>query len=104
MILSKHQSSQIESWLMEDGVSGYLEILYRGSWDGWKGLDFHAKCDNKGETITVICSTGGFIFGGFPDKPWTSSDIYCDSDKDFLFSQKRVVPAPDGIIISILMC
>ena len=30
-ILSKHRSSQIESWLSEDGVSGDLELLYRGS-------------------------------------------------------------------------
>ena len=63
MILSKHQSSQIESWLLEDGVSGYLELLYRGSQDRWKTSYFHAKFDNKGATITVIHSTGGFIFG-----------------------------------------
>ena len=66
-ILSKHQSSQIERWLLEDGVSGDLELLYRGSRDGWKASDFHAKCDNKGATITVIRSTDGFIFGGFAD-------------------------------------
>ena len=40
MILSKHQSSQIGSWLSEDGVSGDLELLYRGSQDGWKTSDF----------------------------------------------------------------
>jgi len=33
-ILSKHNSSQIESWLLEDGVLGDLELLYRGSRDG----------------------------------------------------------------------
>ena len=47
--------------------------------------DFHAKCDNKGATITVIRSTDGFMFGGFSDKPWTSSNKYCESDKAFLF-------------------
>jgi len=88
-ILSKHQSYQIESWLSEDGVSGDLELLYQGSRDGWKASDFHAKCDNKGATITVIRSSDGFIFGGFADKPWTSSGgVYCESDKAFLFSLK----------------
>ena len=45
-------------------------------------------CDNKGATITVIRSSDGFIFGGFADKPWTSSRGYCESDKAFLFSLK----------------
>ena len=87
-ILPKRQSYQMESWLVEDGLYGYLELLYRGSRDGWKASDFHAKCDNKGATITVIRSTGGFIFGGFADKSWTSSYGWCESDKAFLFSLK----------------
>ena len=86
--LSKHHSLQIKCWLLEDGVSGDLELLYRGSQDGWKASDFHAKCDDKGATITVIRSSDGFIFGGFADKSWTSSGIYCESDKSFLFSLK----------------
>ena len=76
MIFSKHQSSQIGSWLSDDGVSGVLELLYWGSRDGWKTLDFHAKCYDKCATITVIQGTGGFIFGGFSDKPWTSIHSY----------------------------
>ena len=73
---------------MEDGVSGDLELLYRGSRDGWEGSDCYYKCDNKGATITVIHSTGGFIFGGFSDKSWTSYGNYCESNKAFLFSLK----------------
>ena len=34
----------------------------------------------------MIRSTDGFIFGGFADKPWTSSNKYCEFDKAFLFS------------------
>ena len=87
-ILSKYQSFQIESWLVEDGVYGYLELLYRGSRDGWDSEDFHAKCDNKGATVAVIRSSDGFIFGGFADKSWKSSGGYCESDKAFLLSLK----------------
>ena len=74
--------------VVEDGVSGDLELLYRGSRDGWKASDFHAKCDNKGATITVIRSSDGFIFGGFADKSWKSSVGWGKSDKAFLFSLK----------------
>ena len=88
MVLSTSQSNQIERWLSEDRVSGDFELLYRGSRDGWKGEDCHAKCDKKGATITVICSSDGLIFGGFSYKPWTSSGRYCESDKSFLFSLK----------------
>ena len=73
---------------MEDGVSRDLELLYRGSRDGWKATYFHAKCDNKGATITATWSNGGFIFGGFADKSWKSSEEYCESDKAFMFSLK----------------
>ena len=72
--------------LLEDGVSGDLELLYRGSRDGWKGEYFHSKCDDKSATITVIWSSGGFIFGGFSDKSWTSIHKWCKSDKYLLFS------------------
>ena len=52
-----------------------------------EGRDFHSKCDNKGEIIAVIWSTGSFIFSGFSDKPWTfSGNKWCKSDKDLLFS------------------
>ena len=85
-IFSDHHTSLIESWLSEDGVSGDLDLLYRGSRDGWKTLYFHAKCDNKGETIAVIRSNGGFIFGGFADKSCKSFGDWCKSEKYFLFS------------------
>jgi hypothetical protein len=35
-----------------DGKS--LELLYRGSVDGFKASDFHNKCDDIADTLTVI--------------------------------------------------
>ena len=63
-----------------------MDLLYRGSQDGWKTLHFHVKCDNKCANIAVIWSTGGFIFGGFADKSWKSFEDLCKSEKYFLFS------------------
>ena len=31
-----------------------LELIYRGSDDGFDAVDFHRKCDNQGGTISVI--------------------------------------------------
>ena len=36
----------------------------------------------------MIQSTGSFVFGGFADKSWKSSEGYCESDKAFLLSFK----------------
>ena len=72
--------------MSEDGVSGDLELLYKGSREVWKTSDFHAKFKNKGATITVIRSSDGLIFGAFADKLLTSSRGYCKSNKVFLFS------------------
>ena len=86
----KHQSSQIEKWLIEDGVCGYLYILYRVSRDVWKVSEFYAICDNKGAIITVVLSSDGFIIGVLSDEPWKFYGGYYDYDKDFLFSLKSL--------------
>jgi len=49
--------------------------------------DFHRQCDNKGATVTVIEDIGGYVFGGFTEKSWTSlEDNFKRADKAFLFS------------------
>ena len=48
-------------------------LLYRGSKDGFKGLDFHTKCDDQGKTLTVIKTQRGRVFGGFTDISWDST-------------------------------
>lgn len=61
-------------------------LLYRASKDGWQASNFHQKCDYQGETITVIKSTNGYIFGGYNPGDWTSSNAYTTDNKAFLFS------------------
>ena len=43
------------------------ELLLRKSRDGSKPEDFHRKCDNKGNKITIIETTKGNIFGGYTE-------------------------------------
>jgi hypothetical protein len=42
-----------------------VNILWRGSRDGFKAQEFHRRCDAHANTLTVILDTEGNIFGGF---------------------------------------
>jgi hypothetical protein len=66
-------------------------LLYRGSRDGFGSSTFHSKCDGQANTVTLIESTKGYVFGGFTPLSWDSngsykSDISCRS---FLFTVKN---------------
>jgi hypothetical protein len=77
------------------------KLLYRGSTDGFGASNFHSKCDGHSNTLTVILSTTGCIFGGFTPVAWEpSGGSRSDSTKQsFLFlikdwrnSSARVFP------------
>jgi hypothetical protein len=71
-------------------------LLYRGSQDGFRGSDFHKKCDGCANTVTVILTTKGYIFGGFTSVPWESRESAYKSDRtpeSFIFSVK----GPSGV-------
>ena len=68
----------IISWLKcpkNTYLSGIKEInlIYRGSRDGFLAKNFHEKCDYKGETFSIIKSTKGYIFGGYTKINWEST-------------------------------
>jgi hypothetical protein len=67
------------------------KLLYRGSRDGFRASNFHEKCDNHPNTLTLIATTKGFIFGGFTPIAWDSSNSSKpdSSGKSFLFSLKN---------------
>jgi hypothetical protein len=72
IILNANHTNQLTAWY----GTGW-KLLYRASRDGWQGTDFHAKCDNKGETITVVKSNNN-IFGGYLKASWvTVGYIHC---------------------------
>jgi hypothetical protein len=67
------------------------KLIYRGSRDGFHASDFHSKCDKESNTVTLIETTKGFIFGGFTPIAWDSSNDYKSdsSGKSFLFTLKN---------------
>jgi hypothetical protein len=67
------------------------KLLYLGSRDGFGASNFHRKCDNERNTLTLIRTTKDFIFGGFTPIAWDSSsgDKPDNSGLSFLFSLKN---------------
>ncbi len=64
-----------------------LKKLYQATIDGDGPINFHLKCDNIPNTLTLIKSEGGNRFGGFTAQTWESSNSKFKGDKyAFLFS------------------
>lgn len=68
-----------------------VELLMRGSRDGFRALDFHRLCDNKGPTLTIVQSSLGKVFGGYTSLAWKSvSENQFERDKEsFIFSMSN---------------
>jgi len=64
-------------------------LLWRGTRDGFEASTFHAKCDGKPNTLTVVKTTTGCIFGGYASVPWSSFALDKPDNKAFLFSLKN---------------
>lgn len=73
-------------------------LLYRASENGSTSADFHNHADGVANTVTIIKTTDGFVFGGFNETPWEgpSSGYYADSPTgaNFLFEMNTYVKWP----------
>jgi hypothetical protein len=70
-------------------------LIYRASQDGFEAAKFHAKCDNKPNTLIIIKSTNGNVFGGYNEE--TCHRRRLDS---FLFSLINKLNEPKKINLS----
>jgi hypothetical protein len=68
-----------------------LQLLYRGSRDGFQGSTFHARCDGHLNTVTLISSTNNCIFGGYTPVAWGSRSDYVPDPSlaSFIFTIKN---------------
>ena len=71
-----------------------FRLLYRASRDGFTAADFHAKCDNKAKTLTIIKSLNANIFGGFTSKPWDGYNGNKEDPSAFIFSMVNKYKEP----------
>jgi hypothetical protein len=64
-ILSGNQPSELIQ-LCEFTSNDKWTLLYRGTRDGFGAVDFHTKCDDHSNTLTIVKANGSsYIFGGF---------------------------------------
>ena len=89
----------LHDWLHEEGEDGELNLIYRMTRDsqtedpdiqlrGAELISFHAKCNQKGSTVSLIKTEEGFVFGGYTNTSW--GDEYGGfgpqpADKAFVF-------------------
>jgi hypothetical protein len=62
------------------------DLLYRASKHGFAAKKFHSKCDNHANTLTIVKSQNGFIFGGYTEQLWNQSGGYKSDPNAFIFS------------------
>ena len=65
-----------------------FKLLYRASENNYSVADFHQKCDEKPNTLTIIRTEFDKVIGGFTPKKWGQSGSYLTDEegKTFLFS------------------
>ncbi len=59
-------------------------LLYRATRDGFGSADFHRKCDDKPNTLTIIKAMNSTVFGGFTSQSWSSCGKKFKSDSNAL--------------------
>jgi hypothetical protein len=64
----------------------FFSLLWRGTRDGFEASTFHKLCDAKSNTLTVVKSTEGCIFGGYASLPWANIGGYKTDASAFLFT------------------
>ena len=52
----------------------------------FQALNFHQKCDNASNTVTIIKSSNGYVFGGFTSLKWDSVSSWKKDNDAFIFS------------------
>jgi hypothetical protein len=65
------------------------KLLYRGSVDGFGAVDFHRQCDGQSNTLTIVKSDSGNIFGGYTNVAWDSQRGWRSGTGSFLFKLKN---------------
>ena len=90
-ILSFHQDvdlckSLLTKSILTNSMHQKVKLLFRASEHDFEAKAFHDHCDGHPNTITVIKSNFGNIFGGYTNIPWGSSRILeVDKYESFLF-------------------
>ena len=90
-LLTANQQSSLSKWLATDvKLKSPWKLSYQGSRDGFGSDKFHSLCDIKGESVTIIKSSDGFVFGGYSSASWDTQNKH-----------RQWENAPDSFIFTI---
>ncbi len=68
LILTDHVQIKHLLTLCEFPLNQKWTLIYRASRDGFEASQFNTQCDNKPNTLILIKSTNGNIFGGYTEQ------------------------------------
>ena len=74
-LVNQQYDSYLREWIGNDYK---WKLIYRASEHDYTAKSFHDCCNDKGPTLVVIKSSGGWIFGGYTTKSWSDRGIYND--------------------------
>ena len=69
-IMNQQYDGKLREWLGNDYK---WKLIYRASEHEYTVESFHEYCDNKGPTLIVVKSSGGWIFGGYTTRSWSGT-------------------------------
>ena len=72
--------------LIQFNHSNTWTLIYQATRDGFAASTFHSKCDNKPNTLSVIRSSNGNVFGGYTEQSWSGSHQVKTDLSAFIFS------------------
>ncbi len=77
-------------------------LIYQASVDSFRSRSFHAKCDQKSNTLTVIKSNQyNFIFGGFTSAQWNQNiSSFANDSNAFVFSLVNSYNIPVKMLVT----
>ena len=64
----------------------YFELIYRAKKHGGYANIFHSRCDPYHNTLSIIKTQAGLIFGGFTTQSWEGKNFDKEDENAFCFS------------------
>jgi len=92
-ILTPSQAALVVKWVGEVSKGKKWKLGWQATRDGFDVSKFHSLCDKFSESIVIIKSESGNIFGGYSADTWSGSG-YSNNPKSFLFSVHNSINTP----------
>ncbi|KAJ5073421.1 hypothetical protein M0811_08829 [Anaeramoeba ignava] len=80
----------LKNFISNDELFYSMKLGFSTKNDGFSNEKFHKKCDGKKESLAIIKTTNGFVFGGFTKIGFGSKGGYSNPDShSFIFTLKN---------------